>query len=128
LGTSKKPARGRPRSAERHASKIAAAEKKVAGRLDEIADALLALSLGHWQERVTKGGRKIVYLTAPDRASSEYLWNRVAGKPTEAVEVTGKSGGPVEAVVFYLPTNGRDEETAARETPGEDAGEADRAE
>lgn len=43
-----------------------------------------------------------------DRAANEYLINRILGRPTQAVEVSGEDGKPVETVVFYLPRNGRD--------------------
>lgn len=40
-------------------------------------------------------------------AAREVL-NRLAGKPMQAVEITGEDGGPVEQVIFYIPDNGRD--------------------
>jgi hypothetical protein len=63
-----------------------------------------------------------VEVAAPDRAANQYILDRVMGKPRQAVEVTGKDGGPIP-ITFYIPDNGRDNHAqghpAQLEAPGE---------
>lgn len=48
-----------------------------------------------------------VSVAEPDRAANQYLIDRILGKTKQAVEVSGKDGEPLQAVI-YLPSNGRD--------------------
>lgn len=94
-----RPGAGRKRVRDKNGTAIQQAEKKIRDRLPEIVDAQIALALG---VKVDDGSD--VYTKPPDRAASEYLINRILGKPTERQEVTGEIGG---AIQFYLPDNGR---------------------
>jgi hypothetical protein len=115
----KRPGAGRKAKAEKHAGVITRAEKRIADRLPELIENMLALAGGVFVERPARDGKDgaaddppkappdRVYLTPPDRQANEYLINRILGRPTERAEVTGVQGGPVEVVYFYLPDNGR---------------------
>ena len=106
----KRAGSGRKAKADKHAGKIARAEKVIADRLPELIDNLFDLAAGVLVQHVGKDGVVDVFERPPDRQANEYLINRIMGKPTERAEVTGPSGGPVEVVTFYLPDNGRDPE------------------
>ncbi len=89
---------GRPRKAELYGQHIRAAEDKIADGLPEYVDNLVRLARGVWMEETTKDGKRRVYQEPPDRASNEYLINRIMGKPTEIQEISGPDGGPVRYV------------------------------
>ena len=86
---------GRPKKSEKYGGHIAQAEDLIADRLPELIDNLFSLAAGVTvQEPTPQGGTK-VYTRAPDRQANEYLLNRIIGKPTEAIEVSGPDGGPI---------------------------------
>ena len=105
-----RPGSGRKPRAERFAGQIAAAEKQVVDRLPYLIGNLMQLADGvsveEEDENSDDGTR--VYTKPPCFKSNAYLIDRVLGKATQAVEVSGKDGQPVEVVQFYLPSNGRD--------------------
>lgn len=78
---------GRPRTKDKHAGAIAKAEKRIADRLPQLIDNMIALSDGVWVDEEGKDGERRIYLRAPDRAANEYLINRVMGKPTDIKDV-----------------------------------------
>jgi hypothetical protein len=119
---------GRKAKADKYAGPIAAAEDRIADRLPQLIDNLEKLADGgflevheEWQPAglVTTGSgeyeqrvfpelpadelvrvKRTVSRAAPDRAANIYLVDRILGKPTAAVEVTGEHGGPIEHVVL----------------------------
>lgn len=53
-------------------------------------------------------GRKVEW-AEPDREANQYMIDRFAGKPRQAVELTGQDGAAIKhAVTIYLPENFRD--------------------
>lgn len=90
-----RPGAGRPRTREKHARPIALAEKRIADRLPEIADAMLELALGAWVEEPTSEGMKRVYRKVPDAKAALYLLDRIMGKPLQKQQITGAEGGPM---------------------------------
>ncbi len=94
-----RPGAGRPRKEEAHATPIRDAERRIADRLPFIVDKLLALGDGVYVEETTLDGSRTVYQKPPDRQALTYLFDRVAGKPTERVEQ--ENGGSVEVIVRY---------------------------
>jgi hypothetical protein len=82
------PKRGRPRKEELYKGHIRAAENKIADRLDELLDNLFVLAAGYWFEEITPTGKRNIYREHPDRASNEYLLNRIMGKPGESITLT----------------------------------------
>jgi hypothetical protein len=76
---------GRPRKEDLYGGHIRAAENKIADRLPDLVDNLLTLACGYWYEETTPQGKRTVYTEKPDRASNEYLLNRIMGKPVEAI-------------------------------------------
>lgn len=99
--------RGRPRREDLYKGHIRAAEDKVADRLGDLVDNLLQLASGYWTEEKLKDGTRRVYQEPPDRASNEYLINRIMGKPTEPVDVTS-DGESVAPRFFERIRSGRD--------------------
>lgn len=79
---------GRPRREDIYCGQIRAAENKIADRLHELVDNLLVLAAGYWFEEVTPNGKRNVYRKDPDRASNEYLLNRIMGKPGESITLS----------------------------------------
>jgi len=99
---------GRPRKENLYGGHIRAAEDKVADRLPALIDNLLALADGVWTEETTRDGVRRVYREIPDRASNEYLINRIMGKPVESQEISGPDGESiVGGAVFHIYPNGR---------------------
>jgi hypothetical protein len=119
---------GRPRRADKHAGAIAKAEQRIAQKLPQLIDNMLALSEGIWVEEKTAEGLRIVYKRAPDRAANEYLINRIMGKPTERKELSGPDNGPIPIQTFDYTaavaevTAGSDEDS---EAPGADPSAGD---
>jgi hypothetical protein len=106
--TPPKRKRGRPSKTDLYGGHIRAAENLIADHLADFIHNLVRLANGVWVEEMTKEGVRLVYQQAPDRASNEYLLNRIMGKPTEIQEVSGPDGEPLGSVVkVYVPDNGR---------------------
>lgn len=82
-----RPGAGRPPKAVIAETPIRQAEKKIRDRLPWIVDRLFELAEGVRVESSGIDGTPIVYQRPPDRASCEYLMDRIMGKPTQPVEV-----------------------------------------
>lgn len=79
---------GRPRTREKHAPAVRAAEKKIVDRLPEIVDAQIELALGIMVQEVDKNtGRLTVFAVPPDGKAGQYLINRILGLPTARVDL-----------------------------------------
>ena len=63
-------------------------------RLEELAKGVVVME--------DRGGEQRVYVTPPDRASLEYLIDRVMGKPPQRYEVTGDEGGPLRFIPWVV--------------------------
>ncbi|WP_422928545.1 hypothetical protein [Singulisphaera sp. PoT] len=109
-----RPGAGRKAKAEKFAGPIAAAEERIADRLPELIDNMMRLASGVMVYRPRKGKEKIddpdqldesdtadFYMTPPDFKANEYLLNRILGKPTEAIEISGPDGGGVPLTVAF---------------------------
>lgn len=84
---------GRPRTRERHAAPVRAAEKKIVDRLPAIVDAQIRLALGVMVEDVNVvTGDLTVYREPPDAKAGQYLINRILGLPAAKVDVAGSGG------------------------------------
>jgi hypothetical protein len=94
-----RPGAGRKPKDEKFKQPIAKAEKRIADRLPELVDNMLALSDGIWVEETTIDGKTRVYKRAPDRQANEYLINRIMGKPTERQEQ--EHSGDIQISVRY---------------------------
>lgn len=93
----KRAGAGRKPTRERFASKVGAAEKRIADRLPELIDHLFELSEGVTVQETDAQGREKVYTRPPDFRAASYLIDRILGKPVQAVdaELTGEGGGPI---------------------------------
>lgn len=115
---------GRPKKRDKFAGAIARAEKKIADRLPELVDNMLALANGgyerveeHWAPAgslwVGSGDnlrpmypdkdaddlvlvKRTTSIADRDRQANEYLINRIMGKPIERQEIGGVDGGLIE--------------------------------
>lgn len=96
-----RPGAGRPATRVKHARPIAQAEKRIADRLPEVADAMLELALGAWVEERDADGGKRVYRKAPDPKAGVYLLDRIMGRPLQQQEVAGTGGGPLRIVLDW---------------------------
>lgn len=83
----KRPGAGRPRTAVVHESPIRQAERKIVDRLPWLVDQLIVLAEGVMVETTALTGETVVYKKPPDRASCEYLMDRIMGKPTQPLDV-----------------------------------------
>jgi hypothetical protein len=92
-----RPGAGRKTKAEKFATAIARAEKRIADRLPQLIDNLIALADGVTVQEVDKDGEAVIFTRPPDFKANEYLINRILGKPTEMIEaeVSGPGGGPI---------------------------------
>lgn len=78
-----RPGAGRPRKRDLYQAHIRAAEHKILDRLPEIVDWMLTLAEGVRVQDTDLTGQLVVYQRPPDRASCEYLMDRIMGKPTQ---------------------------------------------
>lgn len=125
-----RPGAGRKAKAEKYAAQIAAAEDQIADRLPRLIGNLLKLADGGFEVvenhyapagTVTVGSGEYLTLVypdkladelvlikrvksraAPDRAANIDLINRILGKPTTQVEVSGEDGGPLFKVYVNI--------------------------
>ncbi|MGD9617155.1 MAG: hypothetical protein AB7W06_17405 [Alphaproteobacteria bacterium] len=117
---------GRPRKAEKYGGHIARAEDLIADRLPQLVENLLKLAAGVLVQETGKDGGTEIFSKPPDRAANEYLLNRILGRPTDQVEVSGPDGEPLsERVLIYLPSNGRTTTATPLEQLGDDGTAAD---
>jgi hypothetical protein len=99
-----RPGAGRKPTREKYASKIAAAEKKIADRLPGIVDSLLELAGGVTVQEIGLDGEARVYTQKPDFKAASYLMDRIMGKPVTAIEAE-VSGDGVGAVLAAFGVN-----------------------
>lgn len=104
-----RPGAGRKRKAEKFATQIQRAEKKIADKLPWVVDKMLELAEGVTVQEFGPGG-PVIYQRAPDLGALKYLADRIMGKPTERQEVTGPDGEPLFKV--YERTEDFDPDTA----------------
>jgi hypothetical protein len=97
--------RGRPRKTDLYGGHIRAAEDQIADRLPALIDNLFRLADGVTVQEEDDNGKERIYSKPPDRASNEYLLNRIMGKPTEIQEVSGPDGEALSTgtTVILLP-------------------------
>lgn len=96
-----RPGSGRPRKDVTHARPIAKAEKRIADRLPGLIDVLFDLAMGvKVEETNAVTGELQTYQRPPDRASAQYLIDRVMGKPTERQEA--EQSGSLSIEVRYV--------------------------
>jgi hypothetical protein len=127
---------GRPRNATKHATTATTLTELCAGFASQAFKNLVVLANGGYErvkleyelqtvvpdpadldpeglprkpfEALVLSGRKVEY-AEPDREANKYLIDRFAGRPRQAVELTGEDGSAIRhAVTIYLPENGRD--------------------
>lgn len=110
---------GRPRKAEKYAGQIAAAEDRIADRLPELVDRAFELAVGVQAVRWSQHGEK-VYDTPPCIKAIAFLFERIAGKATQAVELNNGESGPLKIVVEYADARDPAEDAEAPPGPGED--------
>lgn len=124
-----RPGAGRPRKTEKYEQPVNAAEQKIVDKLPKLVDNLLKLANGGYQQvtvqfepaglvMVGSGEnetlafphlppeqmvevKRTVTRAAPDRAANQYLIDRIAGKPTAAVEIEQEHSGEVRVRVEY---------------------------
>lgn len=101
----KRPGAGR-KPVDGHLTPVMAAKKRIVDLLPALID--LEFSLANGVEALSDKG--IVYTTIPDRNAIEYLINRVMGKPTEPIELTGADGAPIEMSIRKLTDDELDAE------------------
>lgn len=86
----RRPGAGRPPKHVVHETPIRAAEKKILDRLPWIVDRLFLLVEGIYEEKEMGQDTVIVFKRPPDRQAAEYLIDRVMGKSTQSLDVTGR--------------------------------------
>jgi hypothetical protein len=77
----RRPGAGRKPKAERFASKIAAAEKRIADRLPDLVDRLFELADGVTIQKTDSEGGVDIYTQPPNIRALVYLVDRILGKP-----------------------------------------------
>lgn len=122
-----RPGAGRKPKREKYESAVAQAERRIADRLPWLIDKMLELAGGVAVQEADKDGVLTVYTRPPDRQATEYLINRVMGKPTERKEISGPDSGPLPVVFDHGATladlaSGSD---ADPDAPGADEGGGD---
>lgn len=103
----KRSGAGRKTKAELYDRPIRKAEKVLADRLPEVAEALVELALGVRATRQNRDGTEEVYTTLPDRAAAEAILNRIIGKPTEHKEIDKRETRKT-TVQILMPDNFRE--------------------
>lgn len=120
-----RPGAGRKRKADKYHGRITEAEDRIADRLPQLIDNLIALADGVEVEEAMPNGGTRIYSRAPDYKANEYLINRIMGKPTERHEIESEGG----TIGFFLSRLDGDElntfETLTRKAMGEDRPGAD---
>jgi hypothetical protein len=91
----KKGASGNPGGRKPSGKTLADALRKwvTNGRRKELLEALGALALGHYVQEVDKDGDARVYLKSPDVKAIALIFERLDGKPPQAVEFKGDLPG-----------------------------------
>lgn len=97
----KRAGAGRKPKAEKYATAINRAEKRIADRLPELVDRLFELAEGVRVEELSLDGKSNVYQRPPDFKAASYLLDRILGKPTQAVEAEVETDGRLRIVVEY---------------------------
>lgn len=118
---------GRKSRAEKYATPIARAEKRIADKLPLLIDHLFELAEGVRVEEVTLDGGPAVYQKPPDFKAASYLVDRILGKPVQAVEADVTSGGEKLGIAYVNDWRGASDPAAlpaSGAADGEEAGEA----
>jgi len=97
---------GRKPRAEKYAGPVAAAESRIVDRLPELVDNLFKLAEGVMVEKLDREGNERVFKTAPSLKANTYLIDRILGRPTRAVELSGPDGEAVPVSLEALSTDG----------------------
>ena len=105
--------RGRPRKLEKYAGPINLAEAKIAENLPRLIDKALELAEGVTVQEIDRKGEAQIYTRPPDREAIKYLIDRLAGKPTERVEVDDLSSMSDDELIAALSRIGRGSGEAA---------------
>lgn len=100
-----RPGAGRKRAADKYATAINQAERRIADRLPDLIDKLFELADGVTVMERDAHGREKVYDRPPDFKAASYLVDRVMGKPAQKLEAehTGKDGEPLTLGYVILP-------------------------
>lgn len=107
----KRAGAGRKTRAEKHATAINRAEKRIADRLPQLIDCLFELAEGVRVQEIDLTGKPTVYTRPPCFKAASYLVDRIIGKPVQAVEADVTSGGQsfgegIEAALAKVYGNG----------------------
>lgn len=97
-----RPGAGRKPRAEKWATAINRAEKRIADRLPDLIDRLFELAEGVRVQEMTLTGAPSVYTRPPDFKAASYLADRIMGKPTQVVDADVTTAGeklPAPAVI-----------------------------
>lgn len=95
---------GRKSRADKHKGPIAEAERRIADRLPKLIDNMFTLADGVLVEKADAEGAVDVFRTLPCRMANQYLIDRILGRPTQALEVSGPDGDPVPVDLAALST------------------------
>lgn len=87
---------GRKTRAHKHKGPIAEAEQRIADRLPSLVDNMFALADGIKQPDG-------LWMAPPCRMANQYLIDRILGRPTQAVEISG-DGEPLPVALSVLTT------------------------
>ena len=66
------------------------------GERQKLEQALFDLAYGHQVRETDSKGRERIYTTSPDFRAIQYIYDRIDGKPLQAVEHSGEDGQPIE--------------------------------
>lgn len=102
----KRPGAGRKRLEIKRFTERQMLEKWIERDLADYYENLRALAMGEILVQKDDGrtkSRKRIYRLAPDRAANEYLINRLLGKPTEPVELSGEPDKTLGVVLLPSP-------------------------
>ena len=105
--------RGRPRNADKYKDEIASLNDAIAANALDIFARGMELVRGVEVLQQLPDGSERVYRRPPCPKMIQYYLDRFMGRPMQGVEVTGEDGGPIQqAVLIYLPDNGRDKDSS----------------
>ena len=102
--TPKKKKGGRPKGSfnwtTAQARMIKEFQKSIKKNWKKIIDTNLYLALGQMKYNKVNGKRVMVYTTAPDRKTLEFLTAHIVGKPKETVELNAQLPVSIEVVRY----------------------------
>jgi hypothetical protein len=97
----RRPGAGRKRTRVELVPVIEEADLQIAGRLPHLIEKLFELAEGVNVQGCSLDGEEKVYTRPPCYKSLSYLVDRVMGRPTQATEVSGPDGGPMEVGLTF---------------------------